>query len=470
LVYFGQQNHAPIAIKKQQEALIEKRLSEGRTKVKSYINNIKIERILDVFEIAVIITNTRGDLLYGNKHYDNIQNQISLNQVILKNVISEAAETGKKVKHNEQHYVITSTPLLCEEHNQTLILSQINDVANMQKLKSELEDSVKRNADYGEKLSRINLSDAIANSANMVKVFEKAKQVAQYPTTVMLVGETGVGKEVIASFIHRNSDRSQKPLIKINCSAIPDQLLESELFGYESGAFTGAKIKGKAGLFELANHGTILLDEIGDMDFALQSKLLRVLQENEIMRLGGQKIIPLDVRVISSTNRNLKTMMEQGSFSDALYYRLNVVELRIPALRQRREDIMPLSTFFLQDFCEKYKLEKYFSQNIRECFLNYYWPGNVRELKNMVENLVVSSPNRQIDANDLPARMVYSEIVNTKKGLESGESMQEAIENLQREYISVALEEKGSIRKAAVDLDIDPSTLHRLIKKLNIKT
>ena len=315
----------------------------------------------------------------------------------------------------------------------------------------------------------LSLQNCIANSSGMIRIFEKAKQVAKFPTTVLITGETGVGKEVIASFIHRNSEAADKPFIKVNCSAIPEQLLESELFGYESGAFTGASLKGKAGLFELANGGTLLLDEIGDMSLQLQVKLLRVLQDNEIMRLGGQKIIPLNVRVLSSTNRNLKEMMEKGQFSEALYYRLNVVELNILPLRERQEDILPLSDFFLSHFNEKFKLSKLLSSEIKECFVHYNWPGNVRELRNIIENICVSSGEAVIGMDDLPQRIIMSRSYQQKTSMRNV-IMQDAIEKMQQEMIKQALTENGSLRKAAQALGMDPATLHRLAKKLGIST
>ena len=232
-----------------------------------------------------------------------------------------------------------------------------------------MEDTIQTNSSYQETLSNFGIQNCIATSDSMIRIFTKAKQVAAYPTTVLLLGETGVGKEVVSSFIHHNSGRADKPFIKINCSAIPAPLMESELFGYEKGAFTGAREKGKMGLFELANHGTILLDEIGDMSLSLQAKLLRTIQENEIMRVGGTHPVKLDVRLISATSRNIEEMVESGQFLDALYYRLNVVELDIPPLRKRQEDIIPLAEFYLQHFCEKYKLSKVFTEDVRNCFL-----------------------------------------------------------------------------------------------------
>jgi transcriptional regulator with PAS, ATPase and Fis domain len=245
--------------------------------------------------------------------------------------------------------------------------------------------------------------------------------------------------------------------------------LESELFGYESGAFTGASLKGKPGLFELANGGTLLLDEIGDMSLQLQTKLLRVLQENEIIRLGGQKIIPLNVRVLSSTNRNLKEMMDESQFSEALYYRLNVVELNILPLRERHEDILPLADFFLSHFNEKFKLSKTLSSEIKECFVHYNWPGNVRELRNIIENIVVSSGQAVISMEDLPQRIIMSRNNQQTIPVQNGR-MQAAIEKVQQEMIEQALDAHGSLRKAANALGMDPATFYRLAKKLGIST
>ena len=432
------------------------------------ICRISTHDLLESLDNAIIITDSCAKILYSNKQYDLLAKGMARLSPSIEQAIKEAALLGGHVFKDAGHLLITTLPIKAIGPEETLFLTQISDVANIVVLKKELEDSEKRREDFGEKLGKIALKDCIANSASMIHIFEKAKKIAQYPTTVLLVGETGVGKEVVTTFIHRNSDRALKPLINVNCSAIPEQLLESELFGYESGAFTGAKTKGKAGLFELANHGTILLDEIGDMNPSLQAKLLRALQEGEIMRLGGQKPIKLDVRVISSTNRDLKKMIAEGTFLDALYYRLNVVELRIPSLRDRREDIIPLAAFFLQQFCEKYQLERGFTPEVIECFLRYSWPGNIRELRNMVENLVVSSMDAEVGLDDLPSRMtVFGG--NSASDNYGNRTMQAAVDDLQRKYISSALREHGTIRKAASALQQDPSTLHRLIKKLDIK-
>jgi transcriptional regulator with PAS, ATPase and Fis domain len=426
--------------------------------------NSETAEILEMIEVSILITDKAGDVFFSNRGYRRNPNAAELCRKEIEKNIRLAAECGGAVTVSVKDFRIVSAPV----PNTELILTQINSAGG--ELNSAHDRVPKQSGDLSMRLHKLNLQDCIANSSSMIRVFEKAKQVANFPTTVLIMGETGAGKEVVAAFIHRNSNRADKPFIKVNCSAIPEQLLESELFGYESGAFTGASLKGKAGLFELANGGTLLLDEIGDMSFHLQAKLLRVLQDNEILRLGGQKTIPLNVRVLSSTNRDLKEMMDMNQFSDALYYRLNVVELNILPLRERQEDILPLSAFFLSHFNEKFKLSKTLSPEIKECFLHYHWPGNVRELRNIIENIVVSSGQAVIGMEDLPQRIIMSRSSSQSNAPARGLRMQDAIEKLQQEMIKKALAENGSLRKAAQALGMDPATLHRLARKLGTST
>ena len=418
--------------------------------------------ILDLVELSILITDCDGKVVFSNSSYRRNIAALELYQEKINEIVRLAARNGHAVGTVMDSLVVSvSIP------NTALILSQISN-GNSQ-FRVFHENMGNQSGDLSMRLHKLNLFDCIANSSSMIRIFEKAKQVSQFPTTVLILGETGAGKEVVASFIHRSSERTDKPFIKVNCSAIPEQLLESELFGYESGAFTGASLKGKAGLFELANGGTLLLDEIGDISFHLQTKLLRALQDNEIMRLGGQKTIPVNVRVLSSTNRNLREMMDKGQFSEALYYRLNVVELNIPPLRERQEDILPLSAFFLSYFNEKFKLSKTLSPEIKECFVHYNWPGNVRELRNIIENIVVSSDRDVIGMEDLPQRIIMSRSNHLSPAIQYM-NMKDAVEKVQQEMIKQAITENGSLRKAAQALGMDPATLLRLAKKLGIPT
>lgn len=425
----------------------------------------ELRQMLEAMRIPMMIADGSGGVLMENMAWVDLRKTLQDGfDAELKNAVLQAEGTGTEqiLKISRQKLLVT--PL---SHDRFLIQMQGEPIEH---LKRQYEDTVQTTSAYQETLSSFGIHNCIATSDSMIRIFMKAKQVAAYPTTILLLGETGVGKEVVSSYIHHNSDRNDKPFIKINCSAIPEPLMEAELFAYERGAFTGAREKGKMGLFELANHGTILLDEIGDMSFALQAKLLRTIQESEIMRVGGTQPIHLDVRIISATSRDIEEMVSAGRFLDALYYRLNVVELQIPPLRERREDIIPLAEFYLQHFCETYKLEREFSPDVRTCFLQYDWPGNVRELRNTVENLVVSAISTVISWEDLPTRIArLGRTVPTRTDMPGGISMKAAVEALQREMIQAAVAREGSLRKAAAALEMDATTLCRLAKKLGVE-
>lgn len=285
--------------------------------------------------------------------------------------------------------------------------------------------------------------------------------------TVLITGETGCGKEVFSTELHHKSNRKNLPYVKVNCAALPENLIESELFGYEKGAFTGALNKEKLGMFEVANGGTILLDEIGEMPLNLQSKLLRVLQEKEIMRIGGTKSIKLDVRVIAATNQDLSELIKQGKFREDLFYRLNVVPLKIPPLRERKDDIAILAYRFLEKFNIKYSKAKSFGSTAIKALESYSWPGNVRELENSIERLVVIDDNSYITNNDIINILGKDKIslsqVNTNL------TLKEAVSVFEKELIENALKKLGSTYKAARALGVTQPTVFRKAKAYGIK-
>ena len=231
----------------------------------------------------------------------------------------------------------------------------------------------------------------IAESEQTKKILSFLQKIASFDSTVLLVGESGTGKEVFARYIYKNSNRCENAYIPVNCAAIPENLMESQFFGYSEGAFTGAKKNGKPGFFEMADNGTLFLDEIGDMPLSLQAKLLRVLETGEVLRLGGDKTIKVDVKIIAATNKDLERMVADHLFREDLYYRLNVISVTIPPIRKRKDDIEPLINYFLNEYNQRYNLSKYFSKSAIEYFKNYDWPGNVREIKNTIERMVISS-------------------------------------------------------------------------------
>jgi Nif-specific regulatory protein len=305
----------------------------------------------------------------------------------------------------------------------------------------------------------------IGHSDKMVEVLKLLTQVTKSNATVMIRGESGTGKELIAHAIHYNSSRSQKPFIKVNCSAIPESLLESELFGYQKGAFTGA-YQNKPGKFEQAQGGTIFLDEIGDFPLSTQVKLLRVLQSRELERLGGTKTIRLDVRVIVATNRNLETDMGEGRFREDLYYRINVFPVYLPSLRERKTDILLLAEHFLEKYNRaNHKRIKRITTPAINLLMSYHWPGNVRELENCMERAVLVCEGNAIRANHLPPTLQFSE--SRKTGRHAG--LTEAIGNLEQEMIIEALKRnRGNQRLSAKDLGITERMLGYKIRKHGI--
>jgi len=319
--------------------------------------------------------------------------------------------------------------------------------------------------------TKYQFSDLVGSNPKYLEAKRLAERGSYSQSSILLLGESGTGKELFAHSIHQNSTRSAFPFIRVNCASIPEHLLESELFGYESGAFTGAKKGGKKGKFEQGHMGTVFLDEIGDMPLPMQSKLLRVLQEKEIERLGGNSPKSVDVRIISATNRNLEKMVEEGSFRKDLYYRLNVIPLSLPALRDRPEDILAFAHKFLEELNRKYALKKQFSAKATQLLFNYNWPGNVRELRNVIERLVITSSGDILNFEE-------DSLVNRKTGSETEQSYPEStrvyqgtlksvIKSVEEEYINQVLAECGGrIGEAACRLGIHRTMLYR---KMNNK-
>jgi len=311
---------------------------------------------------------------------------------------------------------------------------------------------------------KYSLPNIIGNSDKMQEVFESVYRVADSKATVLLYGESGTGKELIAKAVHYMSPRSKGPFIKFNCASIPEGLLESELFGHEKGAFTGA-IVARKGRFELANGGTILLDEIGDLPVTLQPKILRVLQEKEFERVGGERTIKVDVRLIAATSRNLEELVLKGKFREDLYYRLNVVPIFMPALRERKEDILPLTEHFLNRFNEENRKAISISPKALKILAGYNWPGNVRELENAIERIVVMSNGNVIEPVDLPLNLK----VHSSRDILHKESLSSGIEEMERSSILHALEETGWIQaKAARILGITSRQIGYKMKKYAI--
>lgn len=306
----------------------------------------------------------------------------------------------------------------------------------------------------------------------MLEVYKLVARVSEGRSTVLIEGESGTGKELIARAIHSNSPRRDKPFIPVNCGALPDNLLESEMFGYEKGAFTGAT-GAKAGLFEAANGGTLFLDEIGDLGTALQVKLLRVMQEQEVRRVGATSSVKVDVRVIAATNRDLAQLVKDGKFRDDLYYRLNVVRIALPSLAQRREDITMLAHHFLQKYAGTGASQvKGFLPETITLLRQYHWPGNVRELENAVERAVSLSHGPLLLPEDLPEAVRGGAQAGEPSTAASGEADSDALltlDELEKRHLARVLKEtKGNKVKAAKILGIDRRTLYRMAERFGM--
>lgn len=314
--------------------------------------------------------------------------------------------------------------------------------------------------------------EIIGNSPVIQMVRERIRKVAPTDSWVLITGENGVGKELVARAIHRESKRQAKPFVGVNCAAIPEELIESELFGHEKGAFTGATSR-KRGKFDLADKGTLFLDEIADMSLRTQAKILRILQEQKFDRVGGERTIDVDVRVIAATNRRLKEEIQRGRFREDLYYRLNVIPIHVPALRERKEDTFLFTEHFLHEFSVRSgKEKKDMSPEALQLLKENDWPGNVRELRNLIERLVIMTPGKTIEVGDLPDS-IRRERPGAPPGPEvyaDGESMKEATMRFEREFILRRLAQNdGNISKTAEQIGIARRNLHRKIRQLGIE-
>jgi two-component system response regulator AtoC len=313
----------------------------------------------------------------------------------------------------------------------------------------------------------------VGSSDAMQRVYEAIKKVAPTMTTVLVTGETGTGKELIADAIHRNSPRKHNPLITINCAAIADNLVESELFGYEKGAFTGA-VSAKPGRFELADKGTLFLDEVGELPKDMQVKLLRMIQENEFERVGGLRTIKVDVRLIAATNRNLLQDVKDGKFREDLYYRLNVFHTHVPPLRERKEDVLPLADYFIQKFNKKLDRQvKFIDPDVQEIFIKYHWPGNIRELENLIERLVLMAGGDTITHENIPPEVKISLPQVSQSDMQEKpfkDLMKSHMEELEKQAILQYLEEcGGNITKAAQRLGVSRKGLQLKMIKYNLR-
>lgn len=378
---------------------------------------------------------------------------------------------GKKI-------MATATPVLDIDGKVSIVIVNSRDIGLLEKYLEALEEESKITEDryktVAEYLGQRELKqdEVVAKSQIMKDIIEKCTQVAKSDSTVMLFGESGTGKEVIARYVHCNSPRAQEPFIPVNCAAIPTELLESEFFGYSAGAFTGASSRGKPGLVEIANKGTLFLDEIGDLPLTMQSKLLRVIETGEVQRLGSTTTYKTDIRLVCATNKNLKEMVQEGLFREDLYYRINVIPIKLPPLRERPEDIIILAEKFLQEYNRKYGLNKSLSESAIRYLTEYDWPGNVRELRNVIERMVVTSVGNKLELEDditlFPISAKEPDKSLVVSSIYKG-PLKNYLKKVEEEYIDQVLAEcNGRVGEAARRLGIHRTALYRKKKQRSL--
>jgi transcriptional regulator with PAS, ATPase and Fis domain len=434
----------------------------------------ELEVLLDSMDMGVVSVDINGNILHYNSKTMSIfdiknkgENLSHIEKLLGNLELEKIIKTKKQIKNKQFYYnveghnlrgIYNASPILVEGEIVGVVLtfSKMNEIINVvnQVTGTNLEMS---------------FDDIIGESLSIDLVKKYADKAAKSTSTILIQGESGTGKELFARAIHFSSDRRKYPFIPINCAAIPENLLESELFGYEEGAFTGAKKGGKTGKFELANKGTIFLDEIGDMALHLQTKLLRVLQENLIEKIGAKGFIPIDVRIIAATNKKLEDMVLEGAFRDDLYYRLNVIPIYIPPLRDRKTDIHVLANSFLHKFnCKLNKDILEIDEEVLEVFMEYSWPGNVRELENTIEYSLNMATSDSITKYDLPKRIRINDYEIESKNEEGIIQIKE----LEKKEIIKAIQKFGrskkDMEKSAKALGISRATIYRKIKEYNI--
>lgn len=384
-------------------------------------------------------------------------------------------QTVIQSRRDGRKLLATGTPAFNRDGSIFRVIVNTRDITRLNLLKQQLEETELIKNRYQQELIELRQgyltsSTIAASSPAMLELIKVAKRIAAVDSTVLLTGESGSGKGMIARYIHNSSPRSEKPFTVVNCGAIPENLLESELFGYAGGAFTGASREGKIGKLELANEGTLFLDEITELPLNLQVKLLHVIQEGVICRVGGISEIKLNLRFIAATNRDIAGLVEAGKFREDLYFRLEVIPLQVPALRERVEDIKPLVEQFLEKLSRRYAQQKYFAPDTFKYLQNYHWPGNVRELENLIERMMIVVEGDEIKVKHLPRYMVgegdFREGINLPG--RSLQPLKEARESMEKALFAEALRCCRTTYEIAEILEIDQSTVVRKLKKYGL--
>lgn len=451
--------------------------------------NKELEAIIDSSYDGIWITDANGVILNMNKASERISGRPAghyigrnMSELVEKGLVDQSTtllvmekrervtinQTIKTAGGDSLVVLATGNPIFDDQGNLFRIVTNTRDISELVRLRDRLYKEQELSLRYMAELVQLRKmhskdTDLIFRSTEMQRVVELAARVADVDSTILITGESGTGKEMIARLVHHLGRGDTQPFIAIDCGAIPDQLLESELFGYEGGAFTGAKMEGKPGMFELAHSGTLFLDEVGELPPALQAKLLRALQDKQIMRVGGTRPIPVDARIITATNKELAHLLQEKRFREDLYYRLMVVPIHIPPLRRRREDIPPLIYHFVDEFNRRFGFSKSIAPDVMDRLVGYDWPGNVRELKNVVERMIVMSRAGEIDGNDLPA------FIQPRRPMPRvGNRLKDAVIEAETYLLSETYKQYKSWKKVAQVLGVDYTTVYRKVAKYKL--
>ena len=458
----------------------------GKAKPISDLNAEALKTILDNLYDEVVVVDANDRIIYANKaserHY-SVRKKSLVGKKVFEipswfnwepNTLPMVKKTKKRLTVEQtsplgEKILTTATPVLDDEGGIRIIVYNVRDVAQLESVKQDLaltrELLQEIEKQEGEKRFPLPDCEMVATDPEMQKLIALAESVAVVDATVLIQGESGTGKGLMAKFIHNKSLRKDAPFLAINCAAIPENLLESELFGYAPGTFTGGHKDGKKGLIELAQGGTLFLDEIGELSPNLQVKFLHVIQEKQFMPIGGREVKLADVRIIAATNRRLIEMIKEGSFREDLYYRLDVISLKIPALRDRPGDIPTLAYTFLRKFDKKYNTSHELSTAFLDTLQDHVWSGNIRELENLMERLTVTVRNPVIDIHHLPGRFFEPAEVRCRDMFPLNTSLDALKEEIEKDLIQRAYKRYGSSRKVAASLQISQTKASRLIRK-----
>ncbi|CCH48389.1 sigma-54 interaction domain-containing protein [Pseudodesulfovibrio piezophilus] len=457
-----------------------------------YLISSYLCQVFDTMRDGLYITDNKGETLTVNEMYENLTG-LKSEDIVGKNVKdlvesgvfdlalnakvvqTKKAATAVQMTNKGRKVVLMAHPIFDYDEDVELVVTFVRDIALISQLKEQVVAQKQLINKYKHEIQQHNESLYQPSSSVMVDLYDQVRRVARTDATILFLGETGVGKDVMAREVHEKSTRKGQPFLKVDCTSIPENLIESELFGYAPGAFSGADSRGKAGMFEMADKGTLFLDEIGELPLSMQSKLLRVLQNSEIQRVGATRARQIDVRIIAATNRDLEEEVRQGNFRSDLFYRLHVAVIRIPPLRERGEDIHAMLFYFRKQFNTKYKRNLKLSAKVEEAMLNYRWDGNIREMENLMHSLAVTTHDERVELRHLPMRMLDSSAMQCEPGQigfdienEQGKDFKTIMAEVEAQYLLHAIERYGSMTEAAERLKINRTTIFRKLKKVGL--